>query len=150
MKRLIRSQIKRPLGADQLILHHGGKLDHVHRKHHFARSLDYLLRVAWARCVLLCTSRGRSTEARERMDFEPMRNEASAEATGSVAAKLIKKASNSRSGNADLLDDFAAAVIERSGMPRPQKRRQPQASCRPAMSPLKEILKYKSRLRSRV
>jgi hypothetical protein len=111
MKRLIRSQIKRPLGADQLILHHGGKLDHVHRKHHFARSLDYLLRVAWARCVLLCTSRGRSTEARERMDFEPMRNEASAEATGSVAAKLIKKASNSRSGNAAL--PFATGLRSR-------------------------------------
>jgi hypothetical protein len=127
MKWVIRSQIKRSLGAGQLILRHArGKLDHVHRKHHFARSLDYLLRVAWTGCVLLCTSRGRSTEARERMGFEPMRNEASVEAAGSVAAKLIKRTSH---GSAALPFAIwiavADAIIERCGMPRPQGRRPP-------------------------
>jgi hypothetical protein len=66
------------------------------------------------------------------MGFEPMRNEASAEAAGSVAAKLIKTTPHSRSRSAalpfaicravaDLLDDFTEAIIERSGMPRPQE-----------------------------
>ena len=61
-----------------------------------------------------------------------------------------KTSGNAALAAADLLDHFAAAIIERSGMPRPQKRRQSQAILRPALGPLKEILKYKSRQRSRV
>jgi hypothetical protein len=128
-------------------------------KHHFARSLDCLLRVAWTRCVLLCTSRGRSTEASERMGFEPKRNEAPAEAAGSVAAKLIERTSHTRSGSAALPFAIWVAAADLplpkpsssdAGCHVPQEEGHPRAICRPAMSLLKEILKYKSWLRSRV
>jgi hypothetical protein len=96
--------------------------------------------------AVLCYAQAESDQQKlaERMGFEPIRNEASAEAARSVAAKLIKTTPHSRSRSAALpvaylLADFAEAIIELKQDATPPRRRQ-----------LKEILKHKSWLRSRV
>jgi hypothetical protein len=84
------------------------------------------------------------------MGFEPMQNEASVEAAGSVAAKLIKRTSH---GSAALPFAIWIAVADLplprpsssdAGCHVPKEEGHPRAICRPAMSVLKEILKYNS------